>query len=70
LTEIHFVYAILSEDACRLFCMDRGWELGQWQAWCLTSLQTTLADPPGAAAGSRLDVVQPPWQPPAPVRPR
>ncbi len=49
------IYAVLSEDAYRLFCIDRGWEHGQWQAWCLTSLRTALADPPGAAAGSRLD---------------
>jgi AcrR family transcriptional regulator len=61
------IYAILSEDTCRLFCIDRGWELGQWQAWCLTSLQTTLADPPGAAAGSRLDARHDAVQPPAPV---
>jgi AcrR family transcriptional regulator len=50
------LYAVLSEDTYRLFCMDRSWELGQWQAWCLTSLQTTLADRPGPAAGSSPDV--------------
>jgi hypothetical protein len=46
------LYAVLSEDTYRLFCMDRGWEPGQWRAWCLTSLHTTLADPPGPGAGS------------------
>jgi AcrR family transcriptional regulator len=45
------IYAVLSEDTCRLFCMDRGWEPGQWQAWCLTSLQTALAGPPGTTEG-------------------
>lgn len=50
--------------AYRLFCMDRGWEPCRWQAWCLTSLQTTLADPPGAAAGLRLDMRHDAVQPP------
>jgi AcrR family transcriptional regulator len=62
------IYAVLSEDAYRLFCVDRGWELGQWQAWCLTILQATLTDPPGAgaAAGSRPDVRRDPGRPPHP----
>lgn len=68
------VYAVLSEDTYRLFCIDRGWELRQWQAWCLTCLQATLAGPPATTAGSGLDVrqdaVQSPRQPPAPVGPR
>jgi AcrR family transcriptional regulator len=49
------LYAVLSEDTYRLFCLDRGWEIGQWQAWCLSSLQATLADPPYPAARSSPD---------------
>lgn len=51
------VYAVFSEDAYRLLCMDRGWEFARWQAWCLAILQATLADPPGAAARSAFGLV-------------
>ena len=50
------IYAVLSEDAYRLFCLDRGWELSQWQAWSLTVLEATLAGETAPAELRRRDL--------------
>jgi AcrR family transcriptional regulator len=44
------LYAVISEDTYRLCCMDRGWNPGEWQAWCLTTLQAALAEPPAGVS--------------------
>jgi hypothetical protein len=40
----------LPEDTYRLCCMDRGWDPGEWQAWCLLTLQAALAEPPASVS--------------------